>query len=129
MSDTASPATGTPHAPAEQELCSFALALPEAEEHFPWGERVIKVRGKIFLFLSVYQEKLVIGVKLPQSRDFALDLPNAAPTGYNLGKSGWVTLRYGVEDVPDLARLRHWIIESYTAIAPKKLSAGLIPSA
>ena len=53
--------------------------------------------------------------------EFALDLPFTAPTGYGLGKSGWVTATFGPKDKPPLDYLRHWIAESYRAVAPKKL--------
>ena len=33
-------------------LLEFALSLPEAHEDHPWGETVVKVRKKIFVFLG-----------------------------------------------------------------------------
>src|SRR4029077_887839 len=33
-------------------LRRFALGLPGATEHFPWGERVAKIAGKVFVFLG-----------------------------------------------------------------------------
>ena len=82
--------------------------VSETTEDHPWGHRAIKVKGKSFLFLG--GEKDMKGsasrVKLPNSRDMATDLPFAEPTGYGLGKSGWVTARFAkVSDVPlDLLR-------------------------
>ena len=35
----------------EGRLRAHALGFPDATEEFPWGERAIKVRGKVFLFL------------------------------------------------------------------------------
>lgn len=116
-----------PFADAEQALRAHALALPEAVEEFPWGERVIKVRGKIFIFVGHYQGKFRVSLKLPQSRDFALDVPGAEPTGYGLGKAGWVSFRFTAGDAIDVERLCHWTLESYRAIAPKRLSA-LLPT-
>jgi len=107
----------------ELELRDFAMEYPEAHEDHPWGHRAIKVRGKAFLFLGGEKNtrELSLSLKLPQSRDMAADLPFAAPTGYGLGKSGWVTARFGkVGEVP-VELLRKWIDESYRAIAPKKL--------
>ena len=40
----------------QAELRAFALSLPGAGEHFPWGERVVKVNGKIFVFLGHDEE-------------------------------------------------------------------------
>lgn len=107
----------------ELELRDYALKFPEATEEHPWGHCAIKVKGKSFVFLGGEKDKaeLSISVKLPHSRDMAADLPFAAPTGYGLGKSGWVTARFDhVSEVP-LDLLRAWIDESYRAIAPKKL--------
>jgi predicted DNA-binding protein (MmcQ/YjbR family) len=109
----------------EAILRGFALSYPSAYEDFPWGERVIKVAKKIFLFLGVASDGLHISVKLPQSAGLALSLPFASPTGYNLGRSGWVTARFGAREKPPLGVLRQWIDESYRAVAPKRLAAGL----
>ena len=106
---------------------SHALALPEASEEFPWGHSAFKVRGKTFVFLNKDGAELSLSVKLPVSRDFALVFDFAEPTGYGLGRSGWVTARFGANDEPDLDLLKRWVIESYRAVAPKKLSA-LLPA-
>ena len=31
---------------------TLALSYPGAHEEFPWGERVVKVKGKVFVFLG-----------------------------------------------------------------------------
>jgi len=110
---------------AEAALRSHALAYPEAREDFPWGERVVKVRGKEFLFLGRPEDGLSLSVKLPGSATLALGLPFASPTGYGLGKSGWVTARFGPREKPPVELLKRWIDESYRAVAPRKLAAGL----
>lgn len=107
----------------ELELRDFAMTFPEVTEDWPWGHRAMKVKGKAFVFLGGEKNatELSLSLKLPQSRDMAADLPFAEPTGYGLGKSGWVTARFKkVGDVP-LDLLKAWIRESYCAIAPKKL--------
>src|SRR5688572_18970126 len=105
-------------------LREFALAYPGATEEFPWGERVVKVKGKVFVFLG-RDEPVGISVKLPQSRLMALALPFASPTGYGLGKAGWVTAQFGPREKPPMDVLKAWIDESYRAVAPKKLVASL----
>ena len=108
----------------ELELRDYAMSFPETTEDHPWGHRAIKVKKKkafVFLGGEASPKELSMSVKLPQSRDMAADLPFAEPTGYGLGKSGWVTARFTkVSDVP-MDLLRAWIDESYRAIAPKKL--------
>jgi predicted DNA-binding protein (MmcQ/YjbR family) len=116
----------TPPKGAGERLRAFALAYPEAREEFPWGEPVVKVRGKVFVFLGGADDGgLSLSVKLPGSATLALDLPFASPTGYGLGKSGWVTARFGARQRPPLPLLGRWIDESYRAVAPKRLSAAL----
>jgi len=112
-------------AAAYEQLRDYGLALPEAVEETPWGHCALKVRKKTFVFLNIEETELSLSVKLPVSRDFALIFDFAEPTGYGLGRSGWVTARFGPEDEPDLELLQRWITESYRAVAPKKLSALL----
>ena len=107
------------------QLRTFALTLPEASEEFPWGHSALKVRKKTFLFLNKEEAELSLSVKLPASRDFALIFDFAEPTGYGLGRSGWVTARFGPGDAPDLELIERWIVESYKAVAPKKMAAAL----
>lgn len=123
-------ASAAPGAPSdleavEGELRDFALAFPEAQEDFPWGHRALKVRGKVFVFLYRDAEGLSLSAKLPASSEAALLFPFAEPTGYGLGKSGWVTARFAPAEAPPLSLLREWIEESYRAVAPKRLAAQL----
>jgi predicted DNA-binding protein (MmcQ/YjbR family) len=107
-----------------EALRGYGLSLPEATEEFPWGHSALKVRGKTFVFLSKETE-LSLSMKLPVSRDFALVFDFTEPTGYGLGRSGWISARFDGSEGPDLDLLKRWIRESYKAIAPKKLSATL----
>lgn len=109
----------------EAELRTHAMSLPEAYEEFPWGERAIKVKAKVFLFMRADSKELHMSTKLPLSSEAALMFEFAAPTGYGLGKAGWVSARFGEDDAPPVALLKSWIDESYRAVAPKKLVASL----
>jgi hypothetical protein len=60
------------------------------------------------------------------SRYFALDYPFAKPTGYGLGKSGWVTASFDDGAAAPLEVLLAWVDESFRAVAPKKLVAALV---
>jgi predicted DNA-binding protein (MmcQ/YjbR family) len=113
---------------AAAALREFALGLPEAQEEFPWGERVVKVNKKIFVFLgsdATLEQALAFGVKLPISGEEVLTLPFAKPSGYGLGKSGWVSLRFLPDEILPVDLLTRWIEESYRAVAPKRLVAQL----
>ena len=75
-------------------LRTYALSLPEAWEDHPWGESAIKVRKKVFLFNGFPNpDRYTLSVKLPESGLEAKLLPFCEPTGYGLGKSGWVTAK------------------------------------
>jgi len=107
------------------ELRRFALSLPGAHEDFPWGESVVKVGKKVFVFLGRAGGGLTLSVKLPESNLLALDLPFASPTGYGLARGGWVTAAFEPGDRPPLDLLRRWIEESYRAVAPRRSVAEL----
>jgi predicted DNA-binding protein (MmcQ/YjbR family) len=108
---------------AQDALRAHALTYPGAREDFPWGECVVKVGKKIFVFLGAdgAAKQVSLGVKLPVSSDAALDLPYVKPSGYGLGKAGWVSVSVPPGTKPPLALLEAWIDESYRAVAPKKL--------
>jgi hypothetical protein len=67
-----------------------------------------------------------MSVKLPHSREFALEYPFTEPTRYGLGKSGWVTATFGSDSKPPLDVLGAWVAESYHAIAPKSAVARAV---
>jgi predicted DNA-binding protein (MmcQ/YjbR family) len=110
-------------AAAFQALRALALSLPEATEAFPWDHVAWKVKGKAFCFTNRPGEEWGFTVKLPHSSGAALMLPFTDPTGYGLGKSGWVSASFdGRRRVP-VPILESWLLESYRAVAPTKLAA------
>jgi predicted DNA-binding protein (MmcQ/YjbR family) len=102
-------------------LKSFALDLPDAWADNPWGDSVVKVGKKIFVFLGDNEEDSMITVKVPESHDHAMSFTGAVPTGYGLGKAGWVTIPVAGLSSGDADVLRDFVEESYRTIAPKKL--------
>ena len=38
--------------PLLAEVRALALSYPETTEEFPWGDRVVKVKGKVFVFMG-----------------------------------------------------------------------------
>jgi predicted DNA-binding protein (MmcQ/YjbR family) len=109
-----------------RRVLAFALSLPEAYEDHPWGESVAKVGKKVFVFLGVDENPSTISmtVKLDESREQALMVPGAEPSGYGLGRSGWVTIPFG-RTTPPVQVLTHWVEESYRRVAPKRLVSEL----
>lgn len=109
----------------EAAIRKIAMSYPEVREDFPWGHSAFKVKEKAFLFMGGDKNEVSFSVKLPQSRDIAVDLPFTEPTAYGLGKAGWVTATVKTNTKITLDLVRAWIDESYRAIAPKKLIAGM----
>lgn len=117
---------------AAAELRHFALDLPGAYEDFPWGDRVAKVGKKIFAFLGAAEEPgergergVGLGVKLRESHEEALGMDFTTPSGYGLGRHGWINCSFPPgADVP-VELLCDWIDESYRLIAAKRLVAEL----
>ena len=107
-------------------LKKYGLAFPGAHSKSPWPEHDdLAVKGKTFAFMSIAGVPLSMSVKLTVSQGEALQHSFAKPTGYGLGKSGWVTLNFPAEEKPPVDLLKRWILESYRAVAPKKLIAEL----
>jgi predicted DNA-binding protein (MmcQ/YjbR family) len=109
-----------------KELREFGLRYPGAHTKSPWpGHLDLAVNDKTFAYLSIEGEPFRISCKLPHSSAAALMLPFATPTGYGLGKSGWVSAEFPEGKTPPKDLLKEWIDESYRAQAPKKLVATL----
>jgi len=107
---------------------AYALSFPGAYAEHPWGQTVIKVKRKVFLFVNgaiAPEDGVSLSVKLPHSGVDVLELPLAEPTGYGMGKHGWVTVLIMRDDQLPLQLLEAWIDESYRAVAPKRLLAEL----
>jgi hypothetical protein len=108
------------------ELHEFGLGFPGASIRSPWpGHRDLAVKDKTFAFLSTEGEIFRISCKLPISAEGALLLPFVKPTGYGLGKSGWVTAELGAGEPIPLDLFKSWVEESYRDRAPKKFLAQL----
>jgi len=112
------------------QLRAYAFAMPGAWEDHPWGESVAKVGKKVFVFFGTadpaqLHKGIGMSVKLPHTGDLVLALPFAEPTGYGLGKAGWVSVLLQPADLPPLPMLTAWIDESYRAVALKKQVAEL----
>jgi predicted DNA-binding protein (MmcQ/YjbR family) len=107
-------------------LRKHALRYPEAVEDHPWGDDVIKVKGKIFVILFAGADGgFGMSAKLPETHELALTLKYTRPTPYGLGRAGWVTAQLAKGERIDLDLCRDWIDESYRAIAPKTLVKAL----
>jgi predicted DNA-binding protein (MmcQ/YjbR family) len=107
---------------AYDAIRTHGLTLPGAHEDFPWGERVLKVDGKVFVFLGVEKnlgERLTVTLKLKDHFVDILQEEGAEPSGYGLGRHGWITFTYPAGQVPETQRLLERLEASYRAVAKK----------
>lgn len=105
-----------------EALSKYGLKFPGAHLKSPWpGHADLAVNNKTFAYLSIVGEPFSISCKLSSSWEEASDLDYTKPTGYGLGRSGWVTADFDREDTPPLELFKQWIEESYRIQAPKKL--------
>ena len=111
-------------------LREFGLTYPGAHLKAPWETHLdLAVRDKTFAYLPVDPQQFSVSVKLPHSHPEALTLPFCEPTGYGLGKWGWVSAQIsGDVSASLLERFKDWIDESYRAQAPKTFVKRLAKS-
>ena len=77
-------------AEAKKKLLKTALAYPDAWKDHPWGETVVKVGKKVFVFFGLPRAGVSVTCKLPHTFDVALSTFSfAEATGYGLGASIW----------------------------------------
>jgi predicted DNA-binding protein (MmcQ/YjbR family) len=109
-----------------ERLERIAAALPEAErvDIEAWGgEPTFRVRGKNFVFTNLTATGL--SVKLPKEEAEAVVATDAGaePTGYGLGRHGWVSVRVAEDaDEDRWEQVTEWVRTSYTLVAPKTLA-------
>ena len=81
------------------------------------------MRGKNFVFAGT--DASGISVKLPKDEAEAVVATDelAEPTGYGLGRHGWVSVQIGPRPTADRWRqVEEWVRTSYTLVAPKTLA-------
>jgi predicted DNA-binding protein (MmcQ/YjbR family) len=110
-------------------LEAMARRLPEAErvDIEAWdGEPTFRVRGKNFVFTN--KEATGLSVKLPKEEAAAVVAtdPGAEPTGYGLGRHGWVSVQVGAGDEARWEQIEEWVRTSYTLVAPKTLARKVL---
>jgi predicted DNA-binding protein (MmcQ/YjbR family) len=108
-----------------KQLERIALRLPEATrvDIEAWdGEPTFRVRGKNFVFTD--PDASALSVKLPMDEAAAVVAtdPGAKPTGYGLGRHGWVSIQVGATSAARWQQVEEWVRTSYTLVAPKSLA-------
>jgi predicted DNA-binding protein (MmcQ/YjbR family) len=112
--------------PNMRRLEAIVARLPEAirVNIEAWdGEPTFRVNNKNFVFTN----EAVTGMSVKLSKEEAAAVvatdPGATPTGYGLGRHGWVSIKVAA-NAGDARwnEIEEWIRTSYTLIAPKRLA-------
>jgi predicted DNA-binding protein (MmcQ/YjbR family) len=108
-------------------LEAITLELPEATrvDIEAWGDEVTyRVRKKNFVFTHADSTSLSVKLPVEEAEAVVATEPGAEPTGYGMGRHGWVTVDVG--DDPDWEQVREWVRTSYTLVAPKTLARRVL---
>ena len=100
--------------------------LPEAErvDIAEWGDHPsFRVRGKNFVFSDAEARHLSVKLTREEAAAVVATDPATAPTGYGLGRHGWIDVAVPASaDRERWREIREWIRTSYTLVAPKRLA-------
>ena len=87
------------------------------------GEPTFRVRGKNFIFTDTEATSLSVKLSREEAAAVVASDPLVEPTGYGLGRAGWVSVRVtGRTSQKRWQELEEWIRTSYTLVAPKRLA-------
>jgi predicted DNA-binding protein (MmcQ/YjbR family) len=100
------------------EIISYALSLPDAEECFPFGENtlVLKTKGKIFLTVNLVAFPTTMNYKA--TPDDIIDqrdqFPDAIFPGFHMNKKHWNTIHLN-KQVPSKI-IQNLVLNSYNLV-------------
>ena len=103
----------------------LALSFPETArvDVEAWGgEPTFRVAGKNFIFTSTEARSITVKLGPEEAAAVVATTPGATPTGYGLGRHGWVTIP--IPPRPTASQWREvteWVTTSYDLVAPKRL--------
>ena len=87
------------------------------------GEPTFRVRGKNFIFTDADATSLSVKLSREEAAAVVASDPLVEPTGYGLGRAGWVSVKVaGRTSQKRWQELEEWIRTSYTLVAPKRLA-------
>jgi len=104
-----------------EELRDYAIAKPNTEEGFPFGEStlVFKVKGKIFLLVSVDAQPLQFNAKCDPEKAMELrEQYDSVLPGYHMNKKHWNTVI--IDGSLSKKQLKEMIDHSYALVAKVK---------
>ncbi len=117
-------------APNMDRLEQIVSRLPEASrvDIEAWGgEPTFRVNGKNFVFTDPNANTLTVKLPKEEAEAVVSTDADAVPTGYGLGRHGWVTVSIGKRvSKARWLEVEEWVRTSYTLVAPKKLAQKVL---
>jgi predicted DNA-binding protein (MmcQ/YjbR family) len=91
------------------------------------GEPTFRVMGKTFVFSSPDASGISVKLSTEEAAAVVATDPEADPTGYGLGRHGWISVSIPTTTGAKRWReIEEWIRTSYTLVAPKKLARTVL---
>jgi predicted DNA-binding protein (MmcQ/YjbR family) len=111
-------------------LEAIAARLPEAErvDVEAWdGQPTFRVRTKNFVFTNAAADQMSVKFPKEEAEAIVATEDGAEPTGYGLGRHGWVRLPLAADaDDERWQLIEEWVRTSYTLVAPKTLARRVL---
>ena len=100
------------------EIISYALSLPDAEECFPFGENTLVLKTKAKIFLTVNLVAFPTTMNYKATPDDIIDqrdqFPDAIFPGFHMNKKHWNTLHLN-KQVPSKI-IQNLVLNSYNLV-------------
>ncbi|MFT3747451.1 MAG: MmcQ/YjbR family DNA-binding protein [Agriterribacter sp.] len=103
-----------------EQIRAYCLSRKDAEEYQPFGPDtvVFKIRGKMFLLLSLDADPTQFNVKCnPQKAEELREEYNCVLPGYHMNKKHWNTIV--IDGSVSTKLLKEWIDHSYELVSGK----------
>lgn len=113
-----------------ESLQKIIALLPETErvDIEQWGGHPsYRVRGKNFVFSNLEGTSVSLRLSMDKARAVVATDPTASPTGYGLGRHGWIDFDLSLSaDEERWDIVREWVVTSYTLVAPERLAQNVL---
>jgi predicted DNA-binding protein (MmcQ/YjbR family) len=110
---------------------TIIATLPEAQrvDIEKWGGRPsFRVRGKNFVFCDLEGTSLSLKLSTEEAHAVVATDPSVRPTGYGLGRHGWIDFTLAPDADPVRWEIvEEWILTSYCLVAPRALAEQVLP--